>query len=372
MSSQVSLNSQVSSDVYMIKKTNITISSTSLRIIRCTSAVFAVLGTLSLVVFKGAMSVPICIVVAGVTAVAIALLVASLLLVKKVVESDSGKHLFEQDKIPKGHRLYSTSDLNPNLTSLLDQLCEEGEEGKIKCPIEKLKDIVGQLKDANMLQFLDAIPACCYNNPQSSFFRMWNECSYFTPLHYWAKEGNLEAVEILIKNGAHDHFTEGENLYEITSGLYLAALFGHPKVVEYLLKNGSRADVAFGKNNVLQSFIPKLIFDIGQSWETHDGALDCLRLILSELKRKDPKNLEFQLRIPVESTLKNTLNAYDWLEWENSDDKQSQERKKLKLLQLLLVEFGADKVGLCTTEELRAKSYNVGAGFTLCRISKMK
>jgi hypothetical protein len=272
-----------------------------------------------------------------------------------------------QDQAPKGHSLYTVSDLNPQFV-LLDELCEGNTDGReMPCSMDRINEIIEQLKKNDMLPLLNAIPGYLSNNFMSSVI--------VTPLHYWAKKGNLLVVKVLLENGAKDYFTEGRDVHELTSGVYLAALYGHADVVEYLLKNGSRADVAFAKHNVLLSFVPKLVFEVaplimGKNQEEDvNQALRCLRIILTHLKRNNPRNLNFQLKIPID----NGLNSFYWVEWKYcGSNEATQEFRRAKQLGKVLAEFGADNQEVYSVEELQAFSCNVGNGFTLGAASGMK
>lgn len=370
-----------SSDSYLIRGTNISFSGTSLRKAQYTLAVFVSLGALSAITLgvinknnKDAVPAWAYPVDIGFTAIAVVVLIGSRFLIQKV---GSEKTPLLQCQFPKGHRLDSVSDLSSDWLVLLDELCERDKDGEeMTCSLEKMSAIIEQLKEAKMLFLLNTIPNYFLNNYESSADgRILMEPSFSTPLHYWAKRGNLQAVKMLLENGANDHFTEGDNFHRITSGVYLAALYGHPEVVEYLLKNGSHTDVAFSNNNVLRCFIPKLVFEITQfimirkKEEDVDNALKCLRIVLNHLKKQNLKNLNFQFKIP----LKKDLNCLNWIEWKYSTSAEgSQEFQRAKRLKELLIEFGADKQKVYSIEELKTLSYNVGNCFTLHSATTLK
>lgn len=371
-------------NAYIIRGTSYRIPTVPLQITRATLALFSGTGVISsftyacfyyneMIPLSNSVSLGLYGTNITVTAAAIVLFAASCILPKK---EESTPNKFLQPQLPEYFYLQSIEKENPALIPLLNELCEVDEEGgRREYSIDRLKEIIQQLEQAQGLKYLDSIPTC-FKGPRGLPFLSQFDSPCCTPLQYWAEKGDLEAVKILINNGAHDHFS-GKNDYDyITSGLFLAALRGHVKIVEFLLENGSRVDIAFSNNCILQSFLPKLVFNFAELMtitseeEYFEQTLECLRLILTKLRKQNPKHLKLQLRIPVDEK----LNIYDyWLETkEEFDNTDIQKIQYWESIRKLLVEFGAKEKNAYTIEELETKSFNVGGRFTLHSISTLK
>jgi len=272
----------------------------------------------------------------------------------------------------KGAQLQPLYHLNSENQNLLDELCERDGEGRqIQSSLSRISAILDQFKQSYHLSILNSIPNCCANDPHQSIRR---DFVFYTPLHYWAKKGNLPIVKILIKNGAKDYFTEGEDCYKLTSALYQAALYGHPQVVKYLLDNGSHIDIAFANQNILHCFIPKLTFELVQKIqkanknEDQEGHLECFRLILSQLNLKNSGNLQFQLSIPIDKG----YNALNWIDRELFNAHGEVEKSLLTQLRDLLIKYGAVRKHVFKINELEEKGCNIGTGITLYRATTFK
>lgn len=266
--------------------------------------------------------------------------------------------------------------LPPNDTDtrkMLDELCERDPEGKtIDCSLKRVQEIVTKLSSNHHLKYLNAIPPYFITNFPPPLLPTASLC--FTPLHYWARKGNLDVVSLLVINGAVDYFESGENSHELASSLYWSTLYGHKEVVEFLIKRGSSFSVAFADQNVLRYFIPKLIFEMSELIPQYDSeedvldALNCLKIGLMHLKKEDLKNLKLQLKIPI----KDTLNCLGWLRWKYSEaEKDGLEFTRAQMLVNILEEFDNGTKAL-SLKELREMEYNVGTGITLYQESRMK
>ncbi|KAJ3118832.1 Neurogenic locus notch protein 2 [Phlyctochytrium bullatum] len=98
-----------------------------------------------------------------------------------------------------------------------------------------------------------------------------------TALHFAAKSGNLEVVEILLNGGASKFIEavgkiEMPEIHNYQAGmrpLHLASAFGHIKVVETILKHGARIDVAdrWGRSALL--------------WATRYSHIDVAKLLVN-------------------------------------------------------------------------------------------
>src|SRR3569832_731601 len=163
-----------------------------------------------------------------------------------------------------------------NSESLILELCETGSEGARKpCDYNRAKSIIDELAKQNALDTLNSIPTD----------------NSFTPLQYWSMKGDLKIVQYLVEHGAVDNTYTLPNSTSMTA-LYNAVRYGQKEITSYLLEKGASADVAFD-NNLLFSFIPKIIFEVydkkayGLSPST--GFYDCLTLVLQSMSKTHSK-----------------------------------------------------------------------------------
>lgn len=270
--------------------------------------------------------------------------------------------------IPQTASLLTPEEIRPLiLTSLMHELCEMYPDGTFKpCTIEHLKEIVVELEHRDALNALNNIPEYYLNKPRSLFSL---SSTFYTPLQYWASQGNLPAVELLMQHGAVDYPTLPEdtnNSSRMTSALYAATLAGHAPVVSYLLRHEAQPSIAFNQN-LLASFIPKLIFELCQKVSFHplitperQAPFEGLEQVLQYLASYQSDNLQLQLKVPIYPE-KNSL------EWVETLD-QGPEREQLLEI---LTRFGALKDNVLSNDELAAHG-NIGSGFTLQEISSFK
>lgn len=361
------------SDLYHIRGTPFTFKKDSLYAARIAFGFFFVLGGVgSLIVYfeKSRYSLPDWALPLGgtFTAVTGVTLIGSKLLVRNL--NPENTPLF-QNRNPSGARLHSISQLPRQFSLLLDELCERDEQGKeITSTPHRINEILAILKTAHKLSYLNAIPNYYFTRQESCF--PGSAPPYYTPLHYWAKKGDLTTVKLLIEQGAKDYFTEGSAVDQLVTGLYLAAKGGHLNVVQYLLQKGSPIDIAFSNQNVLCSFLPKLIFEMTQLLVEKvdeleaNNLLECLKIILSHLGEKNKQNLQFQLRIPI----RENVNILDWIVQEYSTE-EIKIQQRIKTLENLLQLYVTEK-DVFSIKELQEKGYNVGNGFTLYERSTLK
>lgn len=254
-----------------------------------------------------------------------------------------------------------------NSTSLVHELCEMHPDGKHKpCTIERLEEIVIQLEH-KALNGLNTIPEYYLSKPRSL---LPLPSTFYTPLQYWASQGNLPAVKFLIQHGAVDYPTPSEDILnssEMTSALYTATMAGHVPIVSYLLRQGAQPTIAFNQN-LLASFVPKLIFELCLKISfrplitpERQAPFEGLRQVLQHLSLHQPSNLQLQLKIPIYPE----KNSLDWVE---TLYPQSPEREQL--LQIL-TEFGGVKNNVISNDELTTHG-KIGAGFTLQEIFSFK
>ena len=254
-----------------------------------------------------------------------------------------------------------------NLTSLIHELCEMSLDGTSKpCTTERVKEIVILLERSDNLNALNSIPEY-YQNKQRSLLSL--PSTFYTPLQYWASRGNLPVVEFLMQHGAVDYPTLPEdtnNGSQMTSALYAATMARHAPVVAYLLRHEAQPSIAFNQN-LLSSFIPKLIFELcqGITFFAHiptekQVSFEGLELVLQHLASHQPDNLQLQLKVPI-CPEKNSL---DWVETLNRGPEREQ------LLEIL-TRFGAVKGNALSHEELAVHG-NIGPGFTLQEIASFK
>lgn len=217
---------------------------------------------------------------------------------------------------------------------------------------ERLQQIVDDLKKRGQLAVLNSIPDYYYEN---------RSLSPQTPLSYWIGEGNLDAVRLLVENGAAVRVEDGtapSELHEDScisgtpahcSALYLAAKYGQVEIIQYLFEKGVTANFTFS-DNLLRSFIPTLLFDqVHIMYVFQVGLTDevktCLKLIFDSLP---PVELKEQFRMPLSYGLTNIL---AWIRG------QADFQDKNKLIELLEC-YGATDDDVLTIDQLHAQGYN--------------
>ncbi len=177
-------------------------------------------------------------------------------------------------------------------------------------------------------------------------------------MYYYVQRGNLNAIQILL---ARKRFTE----LNLTTALYVAAKAANIDVVKYLLNNGAGVDQAFLDNNLLHSFIPKLIFEMTNQhpeWIIEDH-ITCLKQLLTHLKANNPENLRLQLQIPISDK----TTCYQWV----SSEAENSGVNKLILIKQLLEEFGAQNLSHLSLDDLRSLG-DIGSGYNMYDISCFK
>lgn len=225
---------------------------------------------------------------------------------------------------------------------------------------ERLQQIVDDLKKRGQLAVLNSIPDYYYEN---------RSLSPQTPLSYWIGEGNLDAVRLLVENGAAVRVEDSTAPSEMPedccisrtpaycSALYLAAKYGQVEIIQFLLEKGASANFAFS-DNLLRSFIPTLLFDQVHIMYVFQVSLTdevntCLKLIFDSLP---PVELKEQFRIPLSYSPTKVLayspaNVLAWIR------EQADFQDKNKLIELLEC-YGATDGDVLTIEQLNAKGYN--------------
>ena len=240
-----------------------------------------------------------------------------------------------------------------DLKEIAHELCERSHP----CSLPRLRGILLELKATNHLHVLNEVPQ--WYHEQDRLF--WRRPKLLTPLHYWAEQGNLEAVKLLIEHGALDFCPDQ---WGTRSALFVAALQGHMPVVEYLLSKGATADRTFG--NVLHSFIPVFVFEINKmssfdkKWSV-ELPLACLERILQDMSKNRSANLQMQLKIPVSER---AYNCVDWVSFNTAPVDPP--------LKSLLERFGG-KVGMhYSLEQLQSAGWIIGNGCTLNDLEGLK
>lgn len=263
-------------------------------------------------------------------------------------------------------QLIKTSEISRlGLTDIIHELCEIDVEGNYRpCRIERIKEILSILKDKNALHVLNSIPKYIDDNSyKCSLYESPSPC--YTPLQHWASQGDIEAVKAFVQAGASDFCKDNIETHCDKSALYVAALHGHKEIVQYLLKNGAKANIAF-HNNVLTSFVPQFIYEISCKNVITNDQLACLEIILNHLCKVDRENLTFQLQIPIDFFDRKGiyLNIFDFL-----NNYQPPNYQKAKVL---LLKFGAESSKVFSLKKLRTLGLSVGTGFTLHERSSFK
>lgn len=260
-------------------------------------------------------------------------------------------------KTSKVHRL--------GFTEIIHELSEIDVEGNYRpCSLERFKEILSILKDKNALYVLNSIPKYIVEHSyKRDVFDIPPSC--YTPLQHWVSKGNIEAVKALIQVRASDLCKENNEIHCDKSALYVAAMHGHNDIVQYLLKNGAKANIAF-HNNVMFSFVPQFIFEISSKKNITHNQLTCLEIILNHLSAIDPKNLKFQLQIPIDffDRKDQYVNSIDYLDYRKPSNYQKAKR--------LLIKFGAKIGKVFSLKKLISLGSNVGTGFTLDETSTFK
>jgi hypothetical protein len=253
-----------------------------------------------------------------------------------------------------------------DVSSLIHELCEMNTDGTSKpCTMERLKEIIEELEIKEALKALNSIPKH-YLSKSNSMKLFSLPDTLYTPLQYWAARGNLPAVQFLVKHGAVDYPDARVEIDsgKMTSALYAAVMHGHSSVTSYLLLHGAQATIAFN-NNLLFSFIPKLIFEFCQidafGFPITLSFFECLEQVLQHLSSHQPSSLALQLRIPISSG----KGSFDWVE-----TVESPSNERMQLTQLL-AQFGAIRNNALSNDELQSQG-NIGRGFTLQEISSFK
>ena len=158
------------------------------------------------------------------------------------------------------------------------------------CSIELLKTTIDTLWNRQKIKALNSLSECDFN--------AWNcyRLLALTPVQHWAKRGDLSKVQLLIENGAADQCVgKGSE----TSALYQAAFHGHIEIVKYLLSVGARSYVTLNAETPLHSFIPQLVYEYCNKGIFNENNKECLSILLVHFNCHAPKNLAYQLKIPI-------------------------------------------------------------------------
>jgi ankyrin repeat protein len=277
----------------------------------------------------------------------------------------------------------STNALNQSSISLkafskeLHALCEIDTDGnQVPCDLNNLQQIVHTLKQHGALEILNQVPKYFLENRFGK-----KNLKLYTPLQYWAAQGNLDAVKLLIANGAKDSPAvnkqvgpliivgdcNGQESAPGESALFAAARYGHIQVVDYLLsQNKATPNIAFG--NVLHSFLPRLIFRLMEGENTSyfffkifsPQHMECLKLIL---KNFDDQGVLFQLlQIPVDTRGHEPLNCLEFA--------KQHDEALYQYLHQGLKDKGIHVIS--TFKELKNNGFPIGSGHDLGQIASMK
>ncbi len=224
-----------------------------------------------------------------------------------------------------------------NLTESLKELCNS------TCTPERMVEILEEIKEQGQLAILNSIP----------------EGGTYTPLQHWIRQGNLQAVRLLIEYGAALRIEDETYSYRFNrlnayskSALFQAAQSGHIEIVKYLLSIGERADFAF-HDKVTFHFIPVYIYTLANAIkdsrhtppENASDQCECLRLILKNLTKKERVH---QFKIPVDQFTTGYVNAIDWIEKRGLQKESPAKENLLKVLK----SFEIKKGEVYTKEEL--------------------
>ncbi len=271
-------------------------------------------------------------------------------------------------KIPPEQEALMPSKLSvhtaPSITNseddfkLVEKLCE----GKEKCGLEQAQGIVSDLKQQNQLALLNVIPPY-YSGALG--VQCYTHETQRTPLQYWAAQGNLAISQLLVEHGALDYCGGKNN----TSALYEAAFYGHLPMVEYLMGQGAHANLAFQKNPLFY-FIPKFVFEMVwcKSHLEYKACFACLHFILDSQSKKNPENLKFQLKIPIDEREANIL---CWLK-KMQLIRTNHQGPMILELQEILIQFGASEQDQVTKADLTQQGMDIGVGSTLNEIASQK
>lgn len=212
-----------------------------------------------------------------------------------------------------------------HMNLLLELRESDASWNKKQLTLDRLLEILAFLKEKNALSILNTIPV----NPFVMDLGGVTERHIFSPLQYWAFKGNLEFVKLLVEHGAKDYLADCP--YGNRSALYRAAEWGNIEVVNYLLENGAHASIQFD-NDSLRSFIPDHIFHIGRFCPTDElfPQIACLKRILEYMAVYQPKELIFQLKVPIDPG----KNAIKWA-------KDLNDSSYLRKVYTLLKSYGA-------------------------------
>lgn len=267
------------------------------------------------------------------------------------------KSLFNQTL--SQHTTPLVTDLSEKHIGWMHELCEMDEEGHAKeCTLERVNTILSKLKEEGSLYVLNSIPS--YYIEESRHPLSYTHPIQYTPLNYWASKGNVEVVKLLVEHGARDYCADAPPY--TTSALYEAALYGRIEVVQYLLSCGAHADLPF-RNNSLFYFVPQFSFQIlKEPLQEYKNTLHCLELSLLSLSKKDPINLQLQLKIPVDEEGANIL---CWL-------KKNRTGPLAQDLADILIKWGANETASCNVHELTQKGMHIGNGITLVDLASLK